>query len=80
MSYPVRSQLNRIRLAIRILTKVGVSDTATEGIPILDDHKIVNGRIGQRLLQIACQCRVLAVDRGGWVILLPQRHQPFHLP
>jgi hypothetical protein len=81
LSYPVGSQLDRIRFALGILAKLGVSHTATEGIPILDDHKIVNGRVGQSLLQIACQCRVLAClcwTRG--VVLLPLRHQPFHLP
>lgn len=50
-SYPVGSQLHCVRLAIGILAKVGMGDTATEGIPVLDNHKVVNRRVGQSLLK-----------------------------
>lgn len=53
VSYPVGSQFNLVWVAIAILAKLGMSDTATEGVSILDDHKVVNGRIGQSLLQTA---------------------------
>jgi hypothetical protein len=28
-----------------------MGDTATEGIPVLDNHKVVNRRVGQSLLK-----------------------------
>lgn len=64
VSYPVGSQFDLVWVAIRIPAKFGMSDTATQGVAILDDHKVVNGRIGQSLLQIAHEYRVAVGSRG----------------
>lgn len=64
VSYPVGSQLDQVWVAIEILAKVGMGDTATEGVAILDYHKIVNRRIGQSLLQTVREYRVYAGSKG----------------
>lgn len=64
VSYPVGSQFDLVWVTLGILAKFGMSDTAAQGVTILDDHKVVNGRIGQSLLQTPRQYRVYAAPKG----------------
>lgn len=49
-AYPVRPQLNHIRIPILVFPKLLMSQSTAKSIPILEDKKIINRCICQRLL------------------------------
>jgi hypothetical protein len=52
-AYPVRTQLNHIRIPILIFSKLLMSQSTSELISIFEDKKIINRCICQRLLLLS---------------------------
>lgn len=44
-TYPVRTQLNRIRVSIRIFSKLGMPASSPNLTIVLDDYKVRDGRV-----------------------------------
>lgn len=53
MTYPVGPQLHSVWITIRMFAKGRVCHTPSKSIAVLDNHKVIDGRVGQSLLQTA---------------------------
>lgn len=56
LAYPVCPQFHGIWITVGVLAKICVCHSATESIPILDDHEVVDRRVMQSLLYHGENC------------------------
>jgi hypothetical protein len=73
---PIGTHLNGVWLAIFILAERDMPRAATNGIPVLENGKIVHGGIVQSLLNLI-KLRPFVAKQNH---LQQQKYQPFHLP